>query len=93
MVREIAKGPVGVVYDAISSQETQRASWEILEPNGSLVVTRPLTIDTSAEQNNSRYVTLVFGTVRDSRNTEFGRNMYAELPRLLEDGSIKVRYL
>ncbi|KAI0248915.1 GroES-like protein [Lactifluus subvellereus] len=89
VVREITKGPVGIAYDAISSQETQRASWETLEPNGSLVVTLPLAVDTSIEQSNNRYATLVYGSVRDGRNTEFGRKMYAELPRLLADGSIK----
>jgi NADPH:quinone reductase-like Zn-dependent oxidoreductase len=92
-IRDITKGPVGIVYDAISSQETQRASWETLGPNGSLVVTRPSLINTEIAQKDNRYVTLVLGTVRDSRNTEFGRKMYAELPGLISDGSIKVLFL
>ena len=92
-VREITKGPVGIVYDAISSQETQRRSWEVLEPNGSLILALPLAVDTQAEPKDDQYVVFVYRSMRDSRNTEFGRNMYAELPRLLADGSIKVRCL
>jgi D-arabinose 1-dehydrogenase-like Zn-dependent alcohol dehydrogenase len=90
VVREIIKGPVGIAYDAISSQETQKASLEILAPNGSLVVTLPLSVDTPRD---NRYVTLVYGSVQGGRNTVFGREMYAELTSLLADGSIKVKCL
>jgi threonine dehydrogenase-like Zn-dependent dehydrogenase len=87
VVREITKGPVGIVYDAISSQETQRASLDVLAPNGSLIVTHPPSADA---QKDNRYITFVFASIRDSKNTEFGRVMYAKLTRLLADGSIKV---
>jgi NADPH:quinone reductase-like Zn-dependent oxidoreductase len=90
VVRDIIKGPVGIVYDVISSQETQKTSLEILAPDGSLVVTLHPSADT---QEDNRYVTLVYGSVRGGRNTAFGREMYAELTSLLADGSIKVKSL
>jgi D-arabinose 1-dehydrogenase-like Zn-dependent alcohol dehydrogenase len=81
---------VGIAYDVISSQETQEASLEILAPNGNLVLTRPLSVDT---QKDNQYITLVYGSVRGGKNTVFGREMYAELTSFLADGSIKVNCL
>ncbi|KAI9507332.1 GroES-like protein [Russula earlei] len=87
VVKEIAKGPVGVIYDPISTPESQKADWEILGPDGSLVLTLPFAID---EAKGSRWVVLTFGSVRQPGLSEaLGREMYAALPGLLADGSIK----
>jgi len=86
VVKEITKGPVGIIYDAISTPESQRADWEILEPNGSLVLTLPPAVN---EPKGSRWVVLTYGAVRDHGHSEFGREMYAALPGLIADGSIK----
>lgn len=91
VVTEIAKGPVGIIFDPISTYESQRADWEILELNGSLVLTLPPAIDISAESKGNRWVVLTYGAVRDHGHLEFGRAMYAALPGLLANGSIKVR--
>jgi hypothetical protein len=82
---------VGVIFDAISSEESQRADLEILGPNGSLVLTLPPAI-TPTEQEDNRWVVLTYGEVRDPSHGhfEFGRAMYTALPSLLADGSIKV---
>jgi NADPH:quinone reductase-like Zn-dependent oxidoreductase len=93
VVKEITKGPVQVIFDAISTQESQRADLEILGPNGSLVLTLPPAIDIPAESKNNRWVVLVYGGAREHGNSEFGRAMYAALPGLLADGLIKVSYL
>jgi NADPH:quinone reductase-like Zn-dependent oxidoreductase len=94
-VKEIVKGPVNIIFDAISTHETQQADWEILEPNGSLVVVLPLAIDIPAEPKDNRWTVFVYGGigVRDRDHPEFGREMYAALPGLLADGLIKVRRL
>lgn len=86
-VKEIAKGPVRIIYDAISTPESQKADLEILEPDGSLVLTLSPTADTLKDD---RWVVQVFGVVRGSGHSEFGKGMYAALPGLLADGSIKV---
>jgi NADPH:quinone reductase-like Zn-dependent oxidoreductase len=93
VVKGITKGPVQVIYDAISTQESQRADLEILGPNGSLVLTLPPAIDIPAEPKNNRWVVMVYGGVREHGNSEFGTAMYAALPGLLADGLIKVRCL
>ena len=90
VVKEMAKGPIGIIYDPISTYESQKADWEILEPNGSLVLTLPPAIDISTESKGNRWVVLTYGAVRDHGHSEFGRAMYAALPGLLADGSIKV---
>ena len=92
-VKEIAKGPVGVIFDAISTPESQRADWEILGPNGSLVLTLPPAADIPVEPKDDRWVVLVNGEVRSHGHPEFGNSMYAALPGLLADGLIKVRCL
>jgi len=89
VVKEITKGPVGVIFDAISTEDSQRADLEILEPRGSLVLTLPPAIDISTEQEENRWVVLTYGAVRDHGHSEFGRVMYTALPGLLADGSIK----
>ena len=90
VAKEIAKGPVEVIFDAVSTPESQRADWEILEPNGSLVLTHIPAADIPIESKDNRWVVTVFGGVRDYGHSEFGNSMYAALPGLLADGLIKV---
>ena len=92
-VKEIANGSVGIIFDAISTPESQRADWEILGPNGSLVLTLPPAADIPVESKVNRWVVLVYGEVRSHGHSEFGKSMYAALPGLLADGLIKVRCL
>jgi NADPH:quinone reductase-like Zn-dependent oxidoreductase len=92
-VKEIAKGPVGIIFDAISTPESQKADWEILGPNGSLVVTLPPPADAPTEPKDNRWFVFVYGEVRTHSHSEFGNSMYAALPSLLADGLIKVRCL
>jgi hypothetical protein len=93
VVKEIANGPVEIIYDAISTPESQRADWEILRPNGSLVLVHPPANDIQIEPKDSQWAVFVFGSVRGPGKEEFGRELYAGLPGLLADGSIKVSYL
>jgi NADPH:quinone reductase-like Zn-dependent oxidoreductase len=93
VVKDIANGPIEIIYDAISTPESQIADWEILGPNGSLVLTLPPAAEIPIEPKDGQWVVLVYGGVRGHGNEEFGRKMYAALPGLLTDGSIKVRCL
>jgi len=90
VVKEITKGPVDVIFDAISTLESQKADLEILDPNGSLVLTLPPAIDKLTEPEGNLWVVQTFGSVRDYGHSEFGTAMYTALPGLLADGSIKV---
>jgi hypothetical protein len=89
VVKEIAKGPVGIIYDAVSTPDSQRADWEILEPDGSLILTLRPAIN---EPRGNRWVVQTYGLAREHGHEEFAREMYAALPGLLTDGLIKVRH-
>jgi len=86
VVKEIAKGPVGIIYDAVSTPDSQRADWEILEPNGSLILTLRPAIN---EPRGNRWVVQTYGLAREQGHEEFAREVYAALPGLLTDGLIK----
>jgi NADPH:quinone reductase-like Zn-dependent oxidoreductase len=90
VVKGITKGPVEVIFDAISTQESQKADLEILDPNGSLVLTLPPAIDKLTEPQGNLWVVQTLGSVRDNGHSEFGTAMYTALPGLLAEGSIKV---
>ncbi|KAI0283554.1 GroES-like protein [Russula brevipes] len=89
VVKDIANGPIEIIYDAISTPESQTADWEILGPNGSLVLTLPAAADIPVERKDGQWVVTVYGSARGYGNEEFGRKMYAALPGLLANGSIK----
>ena len=89
VVKEITNGPVAVIFDAISMQESQRADLEILDPNGSLVLTLQPAINKQTQLEDNQWIVQTMGIVRGNGNSEFGRAMYTALPRLLADGSIK----
>jgi hypothetical protein len=61
-----------------------------LGPNGSLVLTLPPAAEIPIEREDGQWVVVVYGAARGYGNEEFGRKMYAALPGLLADGSIKV---
>ncbi|KAI0267846.1 GroES-like protein [Gloeopeniophorella convolvens] len=89
-IQQITKAPIALAYDAISSADSQKASWEILGPNGNFVITLPAAVSTPAETDElGRRTVWVYGTVQDPENEEFGKELYAALPALLADGSIK----
>jgi NADPH:quinone reductase-like Zn-dependent oxidoreductase len=90
VVKKITKGPVDIIFDAISTQESQKADLEILDPDGSLVLTLPPAIDKSTEPEDNLWVVQTMGSVRDYGHSEFGTAMYMALPGLLADGSIRV---
>jgi NADPH:quinone reductase-like Zn-dependent oxidoreductase len=87
--KEITNGPVAVIFNAISMQESQRADLEILDPNGSLVPTLQPTINKQTQLKDNQWIVQMMGIVRGNGNSEFGRAMYTALSRLLADGSIK----
>ncbi|KAI0267845.1 chaperonin 10-like protein [Gloeopeniophorella convolvens] len=80
-IREITKDPVGLIYDAVSSPESQKATWELLVPNGTLIVTLP-----PAERPPSA-ICVGLGSVQLAPNEGFGKEMFVALPGLLADGS------
>ncbi|KAA1467076.1 GroES-like protein [Dentipellis sp. KUC8613] len=93
-VARIAGAPVAVVYDAIGSEETQRAGWGLLGDGGALVcVSEPVVREADVELDRGRQVVWVWGAVTLLDKEEAGRKwadgMYAGIEMLLAEGKLK----
>jgi len=85
-VKKLTDSPIKVVYDAISVEDSERAGYDVLADDGSMVVTLPGKLDT-------KKIHRVIGSVHPPSNREFGKEMYKNLTKLLEDGAIVVSVL
>ncbi|TFY82413.1 hypothetical protein EWM64_g1605 [Hericium alpestre] len=89
-VAKITSTPVPLIYDVIASPESQKASWAILAPKGTLVVSHdPVVGKLGEEAEDSKRVELVWGSTTDSDWHEIGNDIWAHLTGLLETGAVK----
>lgn len=90
-IKDIVGGkPIEIVYDAVSTAETQQLGWDVLGVGGSLVtVNHPLPIN-KRRQEGAKQVVLSNGGVHFSTNFILGAKLYAKLTEWLECGSILV---
>lgn len=97
-IHEKTKEPIKIVYDAISTDETQQAGYALLAEDGVL-----LTVDaclgefTQEEQQEikaveapTRRTVYVKGLVFDPDTSDLAAELYRRLPEMLKDGTIKV---
>ncbi|KAA1476196.1 GroES-like protein [Dentipellis sp. KUC8613] len=95
IVAQITSDPISIVYDAISSDDSQRAGWEILAPKGVIAVVsgvvKPVVVGKAGEDaEDGKHVAAVRGNVDlVTKDVEFGNKMYASLTGLLEGGGLK----
>jgi Zinc-binding dehydrogenase len=87
-VAKITTVPMSFVFDAISTEDSQRAAWEILAPNGRLVTTLPPVV--GSEAGDGKHAELVMGNSNAEENHEIGNLLYRNLTALLVDGLVKV---
>lgn len=85
---KITGSRIHMMYDSISTRETQEAALSLLAPGGKLVLTQPCLI--SKDQNDSRQVVLVDGSPQSDENWETGKRLWAHLERWVEEGHIRV---
>ncbi|KAF8072227.1 chaperonin 10-like protein [Lyophyllum atratum] len=84
-IKKLTSAPVQVVYDAISTRETQQTGHDVLGPGGNLVTVSPLAITKAEDIGHSHVV--AFNTLPQNRVVLEG--LYKMLPLLLEEGVIK----
>ena len=86
--------PLTFVYNATSNPESQKAAWEVLGQNGTMVVVNPPSDAIVKKQGKGdkkgRRAIWVFGVANHPDHYDFGAEMYAELTRMFEDGDLKV---
>lgn len=87
-VAKITSSPVELVYDAVSLESTQTAAWDLLAPNGLLILVLPPLVD-KAKYSDKKIIN-TFGNVHPPNNRELGKSLYAKLNSLLAEGTIKV---
>lgn len=89
-IARIVQGtPLQVVYDAVSSADTQQVGWDVLATDGTIVVVLPPTID-KKDEAGEKHVVHVVNNVQLPQNREIGTKLYGKLTQWLEEGSIIV---
>jgi NADPH:quinone reductase-like Zn-dependent oxidoreductase len=90
-LQKITSTPITVIYDTVSTPDSQKTCWEILPANGKLaVVLYPMVGQAGEVTEDGKQLVWVAGTANSPANFEFGRKMFAGLSRMLETGQIKV---
>lgn len=87
-VEKITTAPINVVYDTVSIRETQEAAWQLLGPQGRLVLTLPSVI--AKPPQDRRDIVLTNGNPHLEDNWETSRHLWLHLARWLEKGEILV---
>lgn len=93
MKKIVGDVPLKYVFDAVSNDESQKAGWDLLSPDGALIVVLPpsAAVGTPGEEDeNGRRTVRVAGVVSSPYHAEFGNGLYAALTDMIEKGEIKV---
>jgi hypothetical protein len=88
-VAKITSEPVLYAYDAWSSAETQQALYDLLAPNGGLVLVTAKAVKEADDKNIT--IRSTYGSVhRPATNRQIGVRLFGALEGLLASGAIKV---
>ncbi|KAG6845254.1 hypothetical protein H0H87_011989 [Tephrocybe sp. NHM501043] len=81
-VKGVTNAPIEIVYDAVSTADTQKTGYEILAPNGSLVVV----LNPEVTKAVGKEVFHVFAMPNLPHTSDISANMYSKLTEWLEEG-------
>ncbi|RPD53634.1 GroES-like protein [Lentinus tigrinus ALCF2SS1-7] len=87
-VTRIGGGPFDLVYDAISTADTQAVGYALTGPNGDFVVVSPA-VALGGDDGPQKRVHMARGLLTLPGNDVVGAGLLAALPTLLESGDIK----
>ena len=94
IINAITSKPITVVYDAISSAETQESGVGILAPKGKLaVVLSPVESAVKMAEKEGKDIVRVHGFKVAPPNVQLVREFWAHATGLLESGDLKVRLI
>ncbi|KAG2074192.1 GroES-like protein [Suillus decipiens] len=86
-ISEVTDRPIKLIYDAISSIETQSVAWEMLANNGTLVSTSFPSV--KEDEGRGRKVIMTSGISHLPENQELCRSSWAMVETWLSEGTIK----
>ncbi|KAH7923729.1 NAD(P)-binding protein [Leucogyrophana mollusca] len=89
-VRKITPTPVELGFDTVSYPETQQALYDVLAPEGKMVVSTPPMV--APTEDDKKTILFVNGTFFLPENKEFGSRLMSALTRMIAEGEIKVHF-
>ncbi|KZV75111.1 GroES-like protein [Peniophora sp. CONT] len=90
-ISKITTQSIEVVFDAVTREDSAPAGFQALAPGGGMVVLLPppAPIKPGSRSADNKIVSFCVGNVNMELNQTLGNILYANIPKLLEDGSIK----
>ncbi|KAI0314944.1 GroES-like protein [Amylostereum chailletii] len=92
-IARLTEKPVQLVYDAVSSEPSQKSGWAVLgrgHGGNMVIVLHPLLGFTSGQiVGNGKRLVLVHGSIQREDNHDFGAKMFGRLTALLEKRELK----
>jgi len=86
-IAKITTAPIEIVYDGVSSSDTQRTGYNLLADGGHLSLVLPQ--DENLEVVEGKTISMVFGVWTLPHSQEVGAKFHSQLTELLDQGSIK----
>lgn len=90
---KITKEPLDVIYDAISSPETESTAYELLAPGGKLALVAPPGIPAEKAVPGKHFFAVFGSSMFPAENRAASIRLYQKLTAWLEEGLIKARYV
>ncbi|EIN12420.1 GroES-like protein [Punctularia strigosozonata HHB-11173 SS5] len=87
-IGKITSHPIKIVYDAVSVATTQHAAWSLLSTDGELILVQSLA-EGIVHGEDGKELVQVSGHPEWADQQEAGRELYARVTQVLQDGSIK----
>lgn len=87
VIAGIMTAPIDIAYDAVALPETQRVAFDVLAPNGTLIVTIQPAVE--EDQGRGRKVVVVRGTPHSPPNKALCQGLWEVLEQWLADEIIK----
>lgn len=93
-VAAITSKPINIIYDAISTPDSQVACWSLLSAGGTIVTTLPPSKDIGepgVKDEDGKFVAWVMGSVHDDTmgDAKLGEEMFGVLEKMLSDGEVR----
>ncbi|EMD31530.1 hypothetical protein CERSUDRAFT_162969 [Gelatoporia subvermispora B] len=89
-IAALANAPIEIVFDAVSLPQTQNAAFDILTPEGQVIIVTQDAIDQEKKRLAPRKrAVVVLGNVSAPGREQTGRGLYAKLTELVGSGAIK----
>ncbi|EIN12415.1 NAD(P)-binding protein [Punctularia strigosozonata HHB-11173 SS5] len=87
-VERLTTQPISIVYDTVGSTDTQKTGWSLLAPGGQMILVAAEPVEGIEHKKDGKEIVSVFGNVHAGQQ-DAGRELFARLGQLLENGSIK----